>query len=69
MKQIEQVNLPMQLQIVIDGMQNKKDNDHIRGNYRLRLEAIRKVIDAACDEFDREMGTASQKMFYPKGKR
>lgn len=49
------VEIPFQLQIVIDGMKNQKETDHIRGNYRLRLEGIRKAINDACDTFDKEM--------------
>lgn len=56
MKTQTQVEIPFQLQMVIDGMRNKRETDHIRGNYRLRLEGIRKAIDSACNEFDKEMG-------------
>ena len=57
MKTKHPVEIPFQLQMIVDGMKNKKETDHIRGNYRLRLESIKDVLNKACDEFDAEMSS------------
>lgn len=47
-------NVPFQLQNIIDGMLNKKDNVYVRGNYRSRLDIIRSEIDKAIRVYDNE---------------
>lgn len=47
--------VPFQVQSVIDSMLNPKDNVHLRGNYRMRLDAIRRAIDDAIARYDREV--------------
>lgn len=46
--------VPFQVQNVIDNMLNKKENVHLRGNYRFRLESIRAAIDSAIKQYDNE---------------
>jgi hypothetical protein len=55
----EEFDVPFQVQMVIDSLKNKKERPTIRGNYRMRLEGIRKAIDNAINEYDVEMGTTS----------
>ena len=54
-------NIPYQLQVIIDSMLNKTDNVHIRGNYKFRLETIKKEIDKAIAVYDREVMFADNK--------
>ena len=49
------VNLPFQVESVIESMMNKKDPAHIRYNYRMRLEGIRDAIDRSLKKYDEEM--------------
>lgn len=48
-------SVPYQLQQIIDSMLNKKDNVYIRSNYRMRLNAIRSVLDKAIEKYDNEL--------------
>ena len=65
----ENFDVPFQVQTLITSLKDQKERVHVRGNYRMRLDAIKRAIDSAIMEYDREMGTAPQKLFYPKGKR
>lgn len=47
--------MPHQLQAIIDSMLDPSDNVHIRGNYKFRLETIKKEIDEAIRKYDREL--------------
>lgn len=49
------VNMPFQIQTIIDSMLNKSDNVHLRGNYRVRLETIKGEIDKALKLYDQEL--------------
>ncbi len=49
-------DLPFQLKLIIDGMNDKTQSDHIRNNYRMRLENIRSYLNTACENFDKENG-------------
>ena len=49
------VNLPFQVESVIESMMNKKDPAHIRYNYRMRLEGMRDAIDKSLKKYDEEM--------------
>ena len=51
----DKANVPFQLQQIIDGMLNSKDNVYIRGNYRNRLDSIRSEIDKAIRKYDNEL--------------
>ena len=48
------VELPFQLQNLIDQMLNKNDNLYVRGNFRSRLDQINKSIDQAIKKYDNE---------------
>ena len=49
------VGLPFQVENLINQMLDKKENVYIRGNYRMRLEAIRDVINKSLKRYDEEM--------------
>lgn len=57
MKEENQFEIPFQIQTLITTLRDKKERVHIRGNYRMRLEGIRKAIDKALLDYDTEMGT------------
>lgn len=59
MKEENQYQVPFQVQTLIESLKNKQERVHIRGNYRMRLEGIKKAIDTAITEYDTEMGTVS----------
>lgn len=69
MKEENLYEVPFQVQTLIESLRNKKERVHIRGNYRMRLEGIKRAIDTAIREYDVEMGDAPPKLYYPKGKR
>lgn len=47
------------MQTLIMSLKDKKERVHVRGNYRMRLEGIKKAIDSAINEYDTEMGTVN----------
>lgn len=47
--------VPFQVEHIINSMLNKKENVHIRGNYRQRLVNIRESIDKAVKMYDNEL--------------
>jgi hypothetical protein len=47
----ESHNIPFQVQSLIESMMNKQESQHIRDNYRMRLESIRDSIDASLRKF------------------
>ena len=49
------VELPFQVQSLIDQMLNKNDNLYIRGNFRSRLGQIAKAVDQAIKKYDNEL--------------
>ena len=49
-----QVELPFQLQHIIDQMLNKNDNYHVRGNFKIRLSQIKDAVDKAIQKYDSE---------------
>ncbi|NDB59275.1 hypothetical protein EB001_12625 [bacterium] len=49
------VELPFQVQSLIDQMLNKNDNLYIRGNFRSRLGQITKAVDQAIKKYDNEL--------------
>jgi hypothetical protein len=49
------VELPFQVQSLIDQMLNKNDNLYIRGNFRSRLGQITKSVDQAIKKYDNEL--------------
>lgn len=50
----ESHNIPFQVQNLIDSMMNKNERQHIRDNYRMRLESIRDSIDASLRKYKNE---------------
>lgn len=50
--------VPHQVQQLITDLLNKRDAVHLRGNYRLRLVAIRDAIDKAVAKYDTEVAFA-----------
>lgn len=68
MKEQNQFDVPFQVQSLITTLNDKNERVHIRGNYRQRLDGIRKVIDKAIFDYDVEMGTV-QPLRYKKGQR
>ena len=56
MKEENQFEVPFQVQTLIASLKNKQERVHIRGNYRQRLEGIRRAIDNAIFDYDTEMG-------------
>ena len=61
MKEENQFEVPFQVQTLITALRNKSERVHVRGNYRQRLEGIRKAIDKAINDYDTEMGTTTIK--------
>lgn len=59
MKEENQFEVPFQVQTLISSLKNKQERVHIRGNYRQRLEGIKKAIDSAINEYDTEMGAVN----------
>ena len=59
MKEENQFEVPFQVQALITTLKDKKERVHVRGNYRMRLEGIRKAIDKALIDYDNEMGTGT----------
>ena len=54
-------NVPFQVQSIIDGMLNTRDNVHLRGNYRIRLATIQAAIDKALNTYDQELAITSMR--------
>lgn len=59
MKEENQFEVPFQVQQLLSALKDKKERVHIRGNYRMRLDAIKNAIDKAIRDYDTEMGTAN----------
>jgi hypothetical protein len=51
--------VPFQVQQLLSALKDKKERVHVRGNYRMRLDAIKRAIDSAINDYDTEMGTAN----------
>jgi hypothetical protein len=54
-------NIPFQIQHILDSLLNTKENIHVRGNYRQRLDIIRTEITAAICKYDNEVIAADFK--------
>lgn len=50
--------VPFQVQQLLTALKDKNERAYIRGNYRMRLDNIRKTIDKAIVDYDVEMGTS-----------
>ena len=64
----EYIDVPFQVQALIESLRNRNERVHVRGNYRQRLDQIKNAIDKAIKDYDIEMGTA-QPSRYKKGQR
>jgi uncharacterized protein HemX len=53
------VELPFQVQSLIDQMLNKKDNIYVRGNLRSRLDQMRMAVNEAIKKYDNELMLAN----------
>lgn len=51
----ENYMIPYQVQNLLEGLLNKRDNVHVRANYRMRLDTIRREIDVALRSYDNEV--------------
>ena len=67
-KENDLFDVPFQVQTLIASLQNKNERVHIRGNYRMRLESIRRAAEKAIIDYDIEMGTMKPPR-YGKGQR
>ena len=63
MKEENQFEVPFQVQTLITTLKDKKERVHVRGNYRMRLDAILRTIDKAIFDYDTEMGTSPSPKF------
>lgn len=59
MKEENQFDVPFQVQQLLYALKDKKERVNIRGNYRMRLEGIKRAIDNAINEYDTEMGNVA----------
>jgi hypothetical protein len=59
MKEENQFDVPFQVQQLLSALKDKKERVHVRGNYRMRLDAIKRAIDTAINDYDTEMRTAN----------
>jgi hypothetical protein len=59
MREENQFDVPFQVQQLLVAMQDKKERVNVRGNYRMRLEGIKRAIDKAITDYDTEMGTVN----------
>ena len=53
--------IPVQVQGMLDALLNKRDKVHLRSNYRMRLDAIRREIDIAIREYDAEVAMTEKR--------
>jgi hypothetical protein len=58
--------VPYQLECIIQGMLNSRDNIYVRGNYRMRLDTIRREIDKAIKKYDDELTIAEGSKYRKK---
>lgn len=47
--------IPFQIEHLIKSLLNKSENIHIRGNFRVRLDTVRKAIETAIRKYDDEL--------------
>lgn len=63
MTEENQFDVPFQVQTLITTLKDKKERVHIRGNYRMRLESIKRACEKAIFDYDVEMGTVQPPRF------
>lgn len=59
MREENHFEIPFQVQSLIGYLKDKNERVHVRGNYRMRLEGIRRAIDKAIADYDMEMGAST----------
>lgn len=59
MKEENQYDVPFQVQQLLYALKDKKERVNVRGNYRMRLEGIKRAIDQAINDYDNEMGSVN----------
>ena len=52
-------DIPFQVEHLIKSLLDKKENVHLRQNYRIRLESIRNAIDKSIKTYDNELFTTN----------
>jgi hypothetical protein len=62
----ENLNIPFQVQQIINSLLDPKDNVYVRANYRMRLDTIRAEINKAIVKYDQETFLANSTV---KGKK
>lgn len=53
--------IPVQVAQMLDNLLNRRDSVHLRSNYRMRLDAIRREIDLAIREYDAEVAMTEKR--------
>lgn len=53
--------IPAQVSQMLDSLLNTKDSVHLRANYRMRLDAIRREIDTCIKIYDNEVDSKSKR--------
>ena len=48
-------DIPFQIEQLINGLFNPRDNIHVRGNYRSRLLTIKEACEKAIAKYDEEL--------------
>ena len=51
----EELNIPFQVEALINNMLNNKDNVYVRANYKNRLLSIKDAIDKSIKKYDNEL--------------
>jgi len=59
--------IPHQVERLVSDLLNSNDHVHLRGNYRLRLDAIKEYIDTAIKRYDREVSMSKHFKTQKKG--
>lgn len=52
--------VPYQVEQLITNLLNKRENIHIRQNYRGRLDVLRDIINKAISKYDEELFASNQ---------
>lgn len=62
MKEEQNYNIPFQVETLLRSLLDKNERQHVRNNYRERLQSIRDVIDASLKKYDNENWLESGKI-------
>lgn len=58
-KMKNELNIPFQVETLIQNLSNNRESVYLRGNYRMRLVAIKDAIDKAVQKYDNEVHMAN----------